>query len=214
LDHDLYQLPGRLLKLYDDERRSIARELHDTTAQNLAALSMNLMLLGTAWDDRERAAAILQECNALTEECLKEVRSLSYTLYPPLLDELGLNAALRSFIELFQRSSGMAVQLRAANAPRFPLELELAAFRVAQEALLNAHQHSGSQRAAVDVETRASHIELVIRDWGVGIAGAGANKHGLGITGMKERARLLGGTVAVEPAEPGTRVRAVFPIGG
>jgi two-component system, NarL family, sensor kinase len=211
---DIDQLPGRLLKLYDDERRNIARELHDTTAQNLAALSMNLMMLGSAFDDRERAAAILQECNALTEECLKEVRSLSYTLYPPLLDELGLNAALRSFVELFQRSSGIAVQLQAATVPRLPLELELAAFRIAQEALLNTHQHSGSKRAEIELATRNSQIEVAIRDWGKGIENREAHQNGLGITGMTERARLLGGTVVVEPAHPGTRVRAVFPIRG
>jgi two-component system, NarL family, sensor kinase len=214
VENDTDRLPGRLLQLYDEERRSIARELHDTTAQNLAALSMNLMMLAGAIDDREHAAAILAECNALTEECLKEVRALSYTLYPPLLDELGLSAALRSFIELYERSSQISVELRAASVPRFSRQLELAAFRIAQEALLNVHQHSGSRRAEIEILALDSQVQVTVRDWGKGMSDGTAGEEGLGITGMKERARLLCGTVEIEAAKPGTRVRAVLPLEG
>lgn len=214
MNNDFLRLPGRLLALYDDERRSIARELHDTTAQNLAALSMNLTMLAAAIGDRERALPILEECNALTEECLREVRALSYTLYPPLLDELGLGAALRSFVELYQRSSRIEVEFRAGALPRLPRELELASFRVAQEALLNVHRHSGSPRAEVQLHAFDSHIELTVRDWGKGIGSGAPAGEGIGIAGMKERARLLGGTVEIESADPGTRVHAVFPTEG
>lgn len=173
---------------------------------------MNLMMLHDALSAPDRAAAILAECNALTEECLKEIRALSYTLYPPLLDELGLSAALRSFVDLYQRGSPVSVALRLRSLPRFRREVELAAFRVAQESLLNVHRHSGSKRAEVQVIARDSEVQVTVRDWGSGLKEGTLNGDGLGIAGMRERARLLGGSVHIEAANPGTRVRAVLPL--
>ncbi len=211
-EQELRNLAGKLLKLYDEERRRIARELHDTTAQNLAALSMNLAMLAPARTSPGRDAEIIAECSSLTEECLKEVRSLSYMLHPPLLDELGLESALRTFIALYERRTGVAVTLDL-NAPlgRLDPEVELGAFRIAQESLFNVQRHSGSVRAEVRLSRLNAAFEVEVRDWGVGITGEAARGDGLGIAGMRERVRLLGGQLEIQPAEPGTLVRAIFP---
>lgn len=208
-ERELRTLAGKLLKLYDEERRRIARELHDTTAQNLAALSMNLAILGTA--DPVRSAEIMAECSSLTEECLKDVRSLSYMLHPPLLDELGLETALRTFISLYERGTGVSVSLHTrAPVGRLPAEVELGAFRIAQESLFNVQRHSGSVRAEVKLAREGTQFEVSVRDWGIGIAPDDANGDSLGIAGMRERVRLLGGQLEIGPAGPGTMVRAVF----
>jgi signal transduction histidine kinase len=212
-DHtNLQILTGRILKLFDDERRSIARELHDTTAQNLAALSMNLTILSSALGDKQRTIDILAECNTLTKECLKGVRSLSYLLHPPLLDELGLMSALQSFIELYQRETNVHVELRAGSCPRFTPALELAAFRVAQEALFNVHRHSGDQRATVTIDFTGESLDVAVRDWGKGIHPDAVLQNTIGIAGMRERISALGGSLKLQPAAPGTLVRARFPL--
>ena len=209
---DFQKLAGRLLNLYDDERRRIARQLHDTTAQNLAALSMNLTMLAEAKHDPERSQAILNECTSLTEECLKEVRSLSYMLHPPLLDELGLESALRAFIPLYERRTGVAAELvLQGQLGRLSPEVELAAFRVAQECLFNVHDHSGSGRAEVQLARTAAGFEVIVRDWGKGMGSGAISGKSVGIAGMRERVRLLGGRLEIGPADPGTVIRAVFP---
>lgn len=206
------RLAGRLLNLYDDERRTIARELHDTTAQNLAALSMNLTMLEAAMEDPVRSRLILSECNALADECLKEVRSLAYMLHPPLLDELGLVSALRAFMDLFQKRTGVTAELKAGSFSRPEPAIELAAFRVAQEALFNVHRHSGSGRAEVSVIRTGSDLEISVRDWGKGMDGMDPAQNSLGIAGMRERVRLLGGQLEIRNAGPGTLIRASFPM--
>ena len=208
----LEELAGRILNVYDDERRGIARELHDTTAQNLAALSMNLTMLSGVIEDRQRASAILAECNSLTDECLKEVRSLSYMLHPPLLDELGLTFALRSFVELFERRTGVSVDLAVGGFPRLRSSLELGLFRVAQEALFNVHRHAGTKKAEVTIAASDTEVEVTVRDWGKGIPSDAILRNTLGIAGMRERVRSLGGRLEVGPADPGTLVHAVFPL--
>lgn len=213
LDREQYfeVFAGGLLNLYDEERRRIAKELHDTTAQNLAALSMNLTMLGSALGDMNRTRELLTECNTLAEECLKEVRSLSYMLHPPLLDELGLESALRAFSGLFQRRTGVDVSLVFVGPiGRLPTQMELAIFRIAQESLFNVHQHSESTAAEVLLTRRGSAVELTVRDWGKGITQEAINGSGLGLAGMRERARLLGSQLEIEPADPGTLVRAGF----
>ncbi len=208
-ERDLQKLAGRLLNLYDDERRNIARELHDTTAQNLAALSMNLTMLASVLEDPVRARKILEECSAVTEECLREVRSLSYMLHPPLLDELGLESAIRAFIDLYKRRTGVSVEFTCDNFGRLRREEELAAFRIAQEGLFNVHRHSGSARAEVRLTRRDTWLDVTVRDWGKGIdADIAVSSTSLGIAGMRERARLLGGKLDVVNADPGTLVRA------
>jgi PAS domain S-box-containing protein len=212
-ERDLQKLAGRILNLYDDERRNIARELHDTTAQNLAALSMNLTMLAAAIEDPDRARKILNECSLVTEECLKEVRSLSYMLHPPLLDELGLESAMRAFVDLYRRRTGVSVDLVCENLGRLRREEELAAFRIAQEGLFNVHHHSASDRAQVRLVRRDNRLEVTVRDWGKGISPeAASSNQSLGIAGMRERARLLGGQLDISPADPGTLVRAEFHV--
>jgi two-component system NarL family sensor kinase len=212
-EQDFQKLAGGLLNLYDEERRRIARELHDTTAQNLAALSMNLTMLGSAMTDTGRAPALLKECEALTEECLKEVRSLSYMLHPPLLDELGLETALRAFISLYERRTGVAVDLiLRGQGGRLAPEVELAAFRIAQEGLFNVQRHSGSKQAEVRLSHRDGSFEVAVRDWGKGVEPHLNLGGGVGIAGMRERVRLLGGQLEIGPVDPGTVVRAKFPM--
>jgi signal transduction histidine kinase len=210
---DLQDLPGRLLNLYDDERRRIARELHDTTAQNLAALSMNLTMLAGALADPERSRAILKECESLTDECLKEVRSLSYMLHPPLLDELGLESAARSFISMYERRTGVTVKLSLqTQIGRLRPAVELGAFRVMQESLFNVQRHSGSDTVEVQMARSGPMFEVSIRDWGKGIESEAVRTKHLGIAGMRERVRLLGGELEIGPANPGAIVRARFPL--
>jgi two-component system NarL family sensor kinase len=211
-EQDFQKLAGGLLNLYDEERRRIARELHDTTAQNLAALSMNLTMLGGAMKDVGRASAILKECEALTDACLKEVRSLSYMLHPPLLDELGLETALRAFTSLFERRTGIAVDLiLSGQIGGLAPEVELAAFRIVQESLFNVQRHSGSRKAEVRLARRDGDFEVSVRDWGTGLA-PNANLSGVGVAGMRERVRLRGGHLEIGPVDPGTLVRAKFPM--
>lgn len=203
-------LPGRILRLQDEERRRIARELHDTTAQNLAALSMNLTMLPAAVPDR--TGEIIEECNSLTEQCLREIRMLSYELHPPLLDELGLESALRAYLDAFTKRTGIEVALDAANAGRRPdPSVESALFRIAQQALENVQQHSGSARADLRLKATSEGRELIVRDYGRGIPEDAVHSSGIGIPAMRERARQLGGRVEITRAIPGAIVRVVIP---
>jgi signal transduction histidine kinase len=132
-------------------------------------------------------------------------------LHPPLLDELGLESALRTFITLYERRTAVTVDLViGALLGRLATEVELGVFRVAQESLFNVHRHSGSPRAEVRLERRAGTFEVFVRDWGNGITPEAARGDTLGIAGMRERVRLLGGQLEIGPAGPGTIVHAVF----
>jgi two-component system NarL family sensor kinase len=212
-EQDFQGLAGRLLSLYDEERRSIARELHDTTAQNLAALSMQLTMLSGAMQDTARAQAILTECECLTGQCIREVRSLSFTLHPPLLDELGLETALRVFLNLYERQAGITVSLiLPGQIGRLDPVVELAAFRIAQESLFNVQRHSGSKQAEVYLSRQDGTFEVAVRDWGKGIKPDAEVNDSVGIPEMRERVRLLGGQLEICQVDPGTVVRAKFPL--
>ena len=203
-------LPGRILQLHDDERRRIARELHDTTAQNLAALAMNLSMLTAALPGR--TGEIIEECNSLTKQCLREIRMLSYELHPPLLDELGLESALRAYLDEFTKRTGIEVALDLSNGARRPdRSVESALFRIAQQALENVRQHSGSARADLRLSATSAGHELIVRDYGRGIGEDGPASNGIGIPAMRERARQLGGHVEITSAIPGTIVRVLIP---
>jgi signal transduction histidine kinase len=206
----LQALPGRILQLQDDERRRIARELHDTTAQNLAALSMNLTMLAGAVPGRTEE--IIEECNSLTEQCLREIRMLSYELHPPLLDELGLESALRGYLDAFIKRTGIAVALDLSNGAKRPdPSVESALFRIAQQALENVQQHSGSAKAELRLSATSEGHVLIVRDYGCGISENGPASNGIGIPAMRERARQVGGRVEISRAIPGTIVRVVIP---
>jgi PAS domain S-box-containing protein len=217
----LRELSGHLLRLRDAERRRIARELHDSTAQSLAALAMNLARVkeGGATLDPSATRA-LAESLELAASCSREIRTLSYLLHPPLLDELGLSAALRWYADGFAQRSGIEVALEVApELGRLHQEVELALFRVVQESLTNIHRHSGSSRASIHVLAAASEVVLRVVDEGRGLpVAAGAEPEaalagvGVGIAGMRERIRQLGGRMEIRSGREGTTVEAALPF--
>ena len=217
------QLSGRLLHLQDEERRRISRELHDSTAQALAGLAMNLSLLSdrvSALDPAARRA--LAESLILTEQCAREIRTVSYLLHPPLLDEVGLASALRWYAEGFTKRSGIQIELdMPPELGRLPRDVEIALFRVAQESFANIHRHADSPTACIRLVRSRAEVLLEISDQGRGIlpgileksAGGGAGL-GVGIAGMWERVTQLGGQLRVSSTDRGTTVRVTLPVPG
>lgn len=213
----LHQLSGRLLELQDDERRRIARELHDTTAQNLAVLSMNLHAVREKiFEGKPRQA--LTESLSLAERCSQEIRTLSYLLHPPLLDELGLASALRSYTAGYTQRTGIQTELKMDEVGRMPRDIEITLFRIVQEALTNVHRHSGSPRAEIRIIRDPREVHLHVTDFGRGVPpdsldliSEGANL-GVGIAGMRERARQLGGTLKVASGGSGTSITVILPL--
>jgi PAS domain S-box-containing protein len=217
----LHQLSGRLLELQDDERRRISRELHDTTAQNLAVLSMHLCVLKDAaklLGQRPRQA--VTDSLALTERCSQEIRTLSYLLHPPLLDELGLVSALRAYTTGFTQRTGVHVELKMDDIGRLPGDIETTLFRIVQEALTNVHRHSGSSKAEIRIVRDPKEVRLQVSDEGGGVPpealemiSEGANL-GVGVAGMRERASQLGGQLKIASSNRGTTITAILPMGG
>jgi PAS domain S-box-containing protein len=217
----LRELSARLLRVQDEERRRIARDLHDSTGQNLALLSMNLSALETeAKRLNPNLAKGLEDNAAIVRKISSELRTLSYLLHPPLLEEVGLESALRWYIDGFSERSNIKVALELPQElGRLSRELELATFRVIQECLTNVHRHSGSLTASIRMVRSPSDIYLEVRDEGKGvppeklarIAGAGAS--GVGLRGMKERVKSLDGEFQIHSDEKGTVVRVVIPTG-
>ncbi|MBX7222277.1 MAG: PAS domain S-box protein [Blastocatellia bacterium] len=220
---ELRALSASLLSAQDEERRRIARELHDGTAQNLAGLSMNLSMLLQLPDisHNSQARKILLDSLALTEQCSREVRNLSYLLHPPLLDDLGLAAALKSYVSGFSQRTGIQVTLEyQKETGRLPKEIETALFRIVQEALANIHRHSGSRRAGVRLTFEPSTVRLEVQDEGSGFLDklkvenhSGSFTLGVGIPGMRERAKQLGGDLEIETSPLGTVIRVILPRG-
>jgi PAS domain S-box-containing protein len=214
VDAQIRQLSQRLLRAQDEERRRIARELHDSTAQLLAALTINLGRIcesSRPLKDQVREQ-LLAEAIVLAENALLEVRTQSYLLHPPLLDERGLAAALGFFIDGFTKRSGIHVEFRAsATMKRLSNPLELTFFRIVQESLTNVHRHSGSSRAKIELKEEGPWIELIVRDFGRGLPRNATTKAGVGIAGIHERAKELGGSLIVESASPGTLLRVRLP---
>ena len=218
----LRQLSGRLLRLQDQERRRIARELHDSTAQRLAALAMNLSgVMKSAENLSPRARTCLSESLELAEECSRETRTLAYLLHPPLLDEVGLGSALRWFVDGYTQRTGIDVDLETPpELARLPEDIELALYRVVQEGLTNIHLHSGSKKAHVCLKCRADQAVLTVADEGRGLppgllerGGRGGATLGVGISGKLERIRHLGGQFEIDTGSKGTTLRAIVPFG-
>jgi two-component system, NarL family, sensor kinase len=218
----LARLSARTLRLQDDERRRIARELHDTTAQNLLAITLSAARL-QEWlrgSDGPAPGAVC-EIFDLAEQSLKEVRTLSYLLHPPLLDDIGLESALRWLAKGFGDRSGAAIETRIEDlGMALSPDVATTLFRVAQEALSNVHRHSGSKWARIALRRSDDAIELEIRDRGRGLAdddgaegAGGADVIGLGISGMRIRLRQLGGRLELRSLRSGLLVRAVVPVG-
>lgn len=222
-DRALRRLSARLLRTQDDERRRIARSLHDTAGQTLAAVIMNLGSLGR-WtaDWPPEARALLRETVDYAKHCGDELRTMSYLLHPPLLDELGLAGSVREYADGFARRSGIRVDLEISDAlPPLPREHATVLFRSMQEALTNVHRHSRSPTASIHLREAGGEVRMEIADRGCGIpaqpARAGNGREGglgVGIAGMRERLHLLGGRLEIDSDGTGTRVAAVLPLPG
>src|SRR6266478_798850 len=216
-EESLRELSGRLLQMQDEERRRIARELHDSAGQILAALSMNLTPLEPEANKISPSAArAITESLGLVNELSKELRTISHLLYPPLLDEVGLSSALRLFLEGFEKRSKIKVNLDIpGNFERLPPELETAIFRVVQECLTNIHRHSGSRVAAIRVTRDGNEVKVEVRDQGKGMPSGGNGSHkkvGVGIQGMRERIKQFGGCFEILSDKKGTTVVATVPV--
>lgn len=217
---ELARLSSRLMQVQDEERRAIARELHDTTAQNLLAIVLNAARLREPIAAAgEPALRVLAETLDLSEQCLQQVRTLSYLLHPPLLDEMGLASALRWFARGFTERSNIDVKVNLVEDSGLPLPREIATtlFRVAQEALSNVHRHSGSSTALITLYRRDDVIRLEVADRGRGLkgqigAGEGVHAMGVGVSGMRVRLEQLGGRLEIESDVSGTCVVATVPL--
>jgi signal transduction histidine kinase len=218
-NHNLRELSARLLQLQDDERRRIARELHDSVGQMLAALTMNLSAVRVDIERLANTALALNDSENLVQEMSTEVRTISHLLHPPLLDEAGLASALRWYVEGFGQRSKINVELDLPkDFPRLPRELETAIFRVVQECLTNVHRHSGSPTAKIHLRARDGEVLVEVEDKGKGIPPekrleiASNGAPGVGVSGMRERLRQLGGTLEITSNGSGTAVVARLPV--
>jgi PAS domain S-box-containing protein len=215
-EESLRLLSGQLLHLQDQERRRIARELHDSSGQLLAALGMNLSLAESENANiAPRSAKAIQESIHLVQQLSRELRTISHLLHPPLLDEVGLASGLRSYLDGFTERSKIRVDLEIPEElGRLPQDLETAIFRIVQECLTNIHRHSGSPVARICITHSDSEVTLEVEDRGKGIPlekrqvldSEGAA--GVGIRGMRERLRHLGGSLEIKSTETGTVVVA------
>jgi len=220
-EDELHRLSAHLLQVQDLERRRLARELHDTTAQHLAALTLNLTnLRRTLSPTGGSAPALCGECIQLANQAAQEIRTHSYLLHPPLLEVMGLAGAVEDYAQGFSARSGIAVELEAPpDFGRLPEDTELALFRVVQESLTNVLKHAGSPRARIRFTRQASLVTLEVQDMGQGIPAkklarlqARSGGSGVGLGGMQERLRILGGRLDLESGPAGTTVRATVPL--
>ena len=212
------ELASRLQQLRDEERRRIARELHDSVGQLVVAITMNIARVKKeAHKLTPEVSAVIDENAAMVEEISQEIRTISHLLHPPLLDEVGLPSALRWYIEGFAQRSNISATIDIPDGlGRLPHDMEIAVFRAVQECLSNVHRHSGSSTCVVKVTHDANRLRVEIRDSGGGIPRAKqANlllSGGVGLRGMQERMRQLGGTLEIDSNEHGTVVTATLPI--
>jgi len=200
----LGDLTARLLQLQDEERRRIARELHDSAGQSLTALSLNLSNLGTEIERLTKSAKTVSDSVVLVNDMSRDIRTISYLLHPPLLDEAGLASALQWYIRGFTERSGIKVDLELPEGfDRLPRDMETAIFRLVQECLTNIHRHSESPTATIGVIRSNGEVRIEVQDQGKGIPPdkklelMSAGTPGVGIRGMRERLRQLGGTLEI-----------------
>lgn len=215
----LRELTGRLLLMQDEERRHMARELHDHAGQTLVALEMNFVALIEAVKKQEpKAMNLLLQSQQLSHGLSKEIRTFSYLLHPPLLDEAGLASALPWFVDGFSKRSGIKVDLELpAGSSRLPETVELVIFRVVQESLTNVHRHSGSRTAKIRLAHSGKSVTVEIIDKGKGISRSRlremtAAQVGVGVRGMEERVRQFGGTLQIDSSTAGTKVAVTIPL--
>jgi signal transduction histidine kinase len=234
---DVEALASRLLQMQDDERRSIARELHDSALQTATATKLDLHRLRTrlqkAEYDEGTYVPLLDESESLTDQVITDLRTLSYLLHPPMLEELGLAATLEWYVEGFAQQSNLRVELQSPDElGRLPRQVEMTLYRVAQEGLTNVYRHSGSSSARVTLSVQGNVLSLRIQDWGRGIAARMAGRSapvadgaaraddgarrrpllGVGIIGMRRRLHQLGGRLEIDSTTHGTTITAIVPL--
>jgi len=218
-NENLRDLSARLLRIRDDESRRLARELHDSVGQMITAIGMNLSTVRSQTQKLdEKGAQAVEENMVLVGQMSSEIRTISYLLHPPLLDELGLRSAVEWYVQGFSERSTITTDLEIPKAfGRLSTNLETAIFRIVQECLTNIHRHSGSTTAAIRIFQENDQIVIVAQDWGKGIS---ADKlrvdskglSGVGFRGMRERLRHLGGSLDIQSKGEGTVVTARLPI--
>ncbi len=219
-ESQMRRLSLRLMTLQDEERRRIARDLHDTAGQTLAAMKMSIALIRKVQSAPPGLKPLIDDLEALIDDALQDVRTTSYLLHPPLLDEAGIASAARWFVEGFARRSGIAVQCDIPDTMKRPSRAcELVLFRLLQESLTNVHRHSQASAATIRLRRNGDRCELEVSDNGKGVSeeqlrrsSSSQGKAGVGIAGMRERVHELGGSIAIQALNPGTRIRAELPV--
>ncbi len=217
LNRELRTLSSNLIATQDDERRRIARELHDSLGQELSAAKMmtdKVVMLNRSSETTKEAI----EISNLIDHAIQQVRSISYLLHPPLLDEIGLQSALQFYLEGFTKRSGIEISLemQPSNFPRLSPDMETAIFRIVQEAVTNVFRHSGAREAWVTLAKDDRQVVARVRDNGKGIADGvmegRPDRIGVGIGGMRQRVKEFDGDLRIANANPGTMVEVIFPI--
>jgi PAS domain S-box-containing protein len=220
VEDDLRRLSRQLLTLRTEEQRRLARELHETASQTLTALKMTLKQIEDSLpQDDQRARELAKSCRTLTSDAIREVRTISSLLHPPLMDEAGLTAGLNSYVRLFSERSGVAVNFAIPeNFQRLPKEIELTLFCVAQESLANVHRHSKARAVEISIERTPAQVSLTVRDDGIGMAlpSHGDRRNsllGIGIAGMRERVNQLQGEFHIHSSPgKGTTIQVTLPV--
>jgi PAS domain S-box-containing protein len=219
-EEEIRQLSGRLLQAQEDERRRLARELHDSAAQALAAIGINLSVVQKSARMGKTARRCLADAIEMASECSDEIRNISHSLHPLVLDERNLSAALKWYVGGFTRRTKIAVDLKvSAELDGLPKETETALFRIVQEGLTNVFRHSGSPRATVELARNSGEVILQIVDEGKGMGSAGIDMGrnlyagpGIGMLSMRERARQIGGNFEIASSGKGTTLRVTLPF--
>jgi signal transduction histidine kinase len=216
----LRDLSARLLQVQDEERRRIAREMHDSVGQLVAAISMNLAAVSKQSDKLDaKGSKAVAEIAVLVEEISTEIRTISHLLHPPLLDEAGLGSALRCYVDGFSERSKISVDLSIpSDFGRLPNDMEIAIFRIVQECLTNIHRHSGSATARLNMVAEDGQIVVRVQDKGKGIPLKrqrelnSTDRTGVGFRGMRDRVRQLGGSLEIQSDANGTVIIATLPV--
>lgn len=209
------ELASRIQHLQDEERKNISRELHDSVGQLLAALAMNLGRLSKETPNLSSAAAdLLADSGVMVDQVSREIRTISHLLHPPILDMAGLSSAIRWYIDGFSHRSNIKVDVHIdAELGRLPSDIEICLFRVVQECLTNVYRHSGSDCCSITIRREGEHLRMEICDAGHGIRDrAGQVPAGVGLRGIQERLRPLGGKLQISSTENGTTVTVLVPV--
>jgi signal transduction histidine kinase len=216
LEQEAAELSERLVNLQEEERQRIAQELHDSTAQHLVAVNLNLMSLRPKAGLESDEVKLWDEVEASMAEALKEIRTLSYLMHPPRLDTDGLCSTIRRYIEGYTNRSGLSVKLKSSpNVDKLPLDMQRSLFRIVQEALTNVHRHASASRVSVDLRWIVGRLHVIVTDNGRGAEGKQeppSFRPGVGIYSIRARARQFGGDLKIRTGPHGTRIHVVAPV--